>query len=160
MNSDIFIIARMGSSRLPGKHLKKIQNEPVIIHLINRLKLATKYRKIVVCTTKKKEDDILVKLLESKKIEYFRGSEKDLLVRFLEAAKFFHTDIIIDVEGDKIYTDPKYVDKVIEKMENSDIDYVEGMLLDKKSSIIHGVHGFIPAGINVNSLKKICQEKA
>jgi len=156
MNSDIFIIARMGSSRLPGKHLKKIQGKPIIIHLIDRLKLAKKYRKIVVCTTKKKEDDILIKLLKREKIDYFRGSEKDLLNRFLEAAEFFHTDIIVDVEGDKIYTDPRYVDKVIEKMENFDVDYVEGMLLDKKSNMVHGVHGFIPAGINVNSLKKIC----
>ena len=61
MNSDIFIIARMGSSRLPGKHMKIILDRPIILHLINRLQLAKKIRKIVVCTTRKKEDDVLVK---------------------------------------------------------------------------------------------------
>jgi spore coat polysaccharide biosynthesis protein SpsF len=155
MNSDIFIIARMGSSRLPAKHLKIILNKPIILHLIERLRLAKKVRKIVVCTTRKKEDDILVELLKKENIEYFRGSEKDILDRFYQAAKFFQTDIIVDVEGDKIYTDPTYVDKVVEEMEQFNIDYVEGELSDKDLSQIHGIHGFIPAGINVNSLQKI-----
>jgi len=156
MNSDIFIIARMGSSRLPGKHLKTILDKPIILHLIDRLRLAKKIRKIVVCTTRKKEDNVLVELLEKENIEYFRGSEKDILDRFYQAAKIFQTDIIIDVEGDKIYTDPIYVDKVIEEMEKFNLDYVEGMLSDENFTQIHGIHGFIPAGIKVKSLNKIC----
>ena len=156
MNSDIFIIARMGSSRLPGKHMKIILDRPIILHLINRLQLAKKIRKIVVCTTRKKEDDVLVKLLEKENVEYFRGSEKDILDRFNQAAKYFQTDIIVDVEGDKIYTDPTYVDKVVEEMEKFDIDYVEGMLSDENNTQIHGIHGFIPAGIKAKSLEEIC----
>jgi len=159
MNSDIFIIARMGSSRLPGKHLKIILDRPIILHLINRLQLSKKIRKIVVCTTRKKEDDVLVKLLEKENIEYFRGSEKDILDRFFQAAKKFQTDIIVDVEGDKIYTDPVYVDKVVEEMEKYNVDYVEGMLSKNNITQIHGIHGFIPAGIRVKSLEKICLSK-
>lgn len=159
MNSDIFIIARMGSSRLPGKHLKIILDKPIILHLINRLQLSKKIRKIVVCTTRKKEDDVLVKLLEKENIEYFRGSEKDIIDRLFQAAKFFQTDIIVDVEGDKIYADPMYVDKVIDEMEAYDVDYVEGMLSKNNITQIHGIHGFIPAGIRVKSLEKICLSK-
>ena len=38
MNIDIFIPARLDSSRLPKKHLKKINNIPIIELLVQRLK--------------------------------------------------------------------------------------------------------------------------
>jgi len=158
-NFDIFVLARMGSSRLPGKHLKKIDDKPIIIGLINRLKKSKKFRKIIVCTTKTEGDDILVKCLKKEKIDVFRGSEKDILDRLLNAAKFFETNVIIDVEGDKIFMDPEYIDKVIEEMNDSKIDFVEGEFSNQKKEAIHGIHGFIPAGIRVDFLQKICKLK-
>ena len=119
MNVDIFIPARLDSTRLPKKHLEKINNIPLIEHLVNRLKKVKKFRKIVVCTTNKSSDDQLVNFLKEKKILYFRGDEKDILKRFLDAAKKFDTEVIIDIEGDKLYTEPEFVDKIITEMEQN-----------------------------------------
>jgi len=157
MNVDIFIPARLDSKRLPKKHLQTINNIPLIEHLINRLRKSQKIRQIVVCTTDKTSDDELVNFLEKKKILYYRGIENDILTRFLDASKKFNTDIIIDVEGDKLYTEPEFVDQVVEEMEKGCYDFIIG---NDSSTVFnpnnHLVHGIIPTGIRVSTLARMC----
>jgi len=156
MNADIFIPARLDSTRLPKKHLEKINDMPVIEHLINRLKNSKNFRKIIVCTTNNKSDDMLVDFLKEKKISCFRGDEKDILKRFLDAAKEFGTDIIIDVEGDKLFTEPDFVDKIILEMKSNEYDFIIG---SRSSSVFdpndHFIHGIVPTGIRVSCIEKI-----
>ncbi|MEM3062428.1 MAG: acylneuraminate cytidylyltransferase [Nitrososphaerota archaeon] len=156
MNTDVFILARLGSSRLPEKHLKLVNGKPAIKQLIDRLKSAKKIRNIVVCTTTHALDDKLVQLLQKESIAFFRGSEKDVLARFLDAAKQFKTDVIIDVEGDKIYSDPFYVDKIITTMEENNVDFVIGSNSTEFDPTDHFTHGIIPAGVRVHALEKLC----
>lgn len=159
MNVDVFILARLGSSRLPEKHLKLINGKPAIFHLIHRIKKAKKIRKIIVCTTNLSSDDKLVEYLHAINVDVFRGDSEDVLKRILDAAKFFLTDTIIDVEGDKIYTDPEFIDKVVDEFENSKIDYVTGNDSETKFNPSHGVHGIIPAGFRVKTIERICKMK-
>ncbi len=159
MNIDVFILARLGSSRLPEKHLKLINGKPSIYHLIHRIKKSKKIRKIIICTTNLKSDDKLVKSLKDKNVEIFRGNNEDVLKRILDAAKFYETDIIIDIEGDKIYTDPQFIDKISEEFRNSEIDYVSGNDSQDKFNPDHGIHGIIPAGFTIKAIEKICQLK-
>jgi spore coat polysaccharide biosynthesis protein SpsF len=160
MNTDIFILARLASNRLPAKHLREINGNPVIENLVNRLKKSKKIRKIVVCTTELPSDDNLVNFLKEKNIEYFRGSDKDILKRLLDAAKYYNTDIIIDVSGDKIYTDVNYVDKVANILQNEDVDFVRGNNSKLKfDPSDHFVHGIIPGGFKVSTLEEICKRK-
>jgi len=150
MNYDIFLLVRLGSSRLPKKAMKEINNKPIIQYLVNRLKNSEKTRNLVVCTTNKKSDDELVNFLEEKEIKYFRGSEHDLLVRLRDAAIFFKTDFVVVVDGDDIYTDPYYVDKVVDEYEKTNADFItdDGF-----------PHGFVPVGITRDALEKICKVK-
>lgn len=160
INCDVFIPIRLNSKRLPKKHLQIINGKPAIQHLIDRLKKCKHIRKIIVCTTLSSTDDELVKFLEQQKISYFRGNEKDILHRFLDAAEKFNTDIIIDVEGDKIYTDPFFVDKIAIMLTKSNSDFIIGN--DSKNTFNpsnHFVHGFIPAGFRKDALKKVCDLK-
>ena len=155
MNVDIFIPARLDSTRLPKKHLEKINGMPLIEHLVNRLK-KTKARKIIVCTTDRSSDDQLVDFLKEKKILYFRGDKNDILKRFLDAAKKFDTEVIIDIEGDKLYTEPEFVDEIITEIEKNDYDFIIGN--DSPTDFNpnnHLVHGIIPTGIRVSALEKI-----
>jgi hypothetical protein len=73
----------------------------------------------------------------------------------MEAAKKFDTEIIIDVEGDKLFTEPEFVDKIILEMKLNDLDFIIG----SKSSIFepndHFIHGIMPAGIRVSCIEKI-----
>ena len=159
MNADIFILARLDSSRLSNKHLLEIDGVPIINVLVNRLKDCTKIRHIIVCTTDLPSDEPLVKLCEREKIKYFRGNNEDVLQRFLDCATHFGTDIIVDVEGDKIYTDPKFVDSIVEQMEEEGMDFLTGGTSDKFDPTDHFIHGIIPAGIKTSILKKICDLK-
>ena len=155
MNVDIFIPARLDSIRLPKKHLEKINDMPLIEHLVNRLKKAKKFRKIVVCTTNKSSDDQLVDFLKEKKILYFRGDEKDIIKRFSDAAKKFDTEVIIDIEGDKLYTEPEFVDKIITEMEENNYDFIIGNDSQTIFNPNHLFHGIVPTGIRVSAIEKI-----
>lgn len=150
MNYDIFIPVRLDSSRLPNKAFKEIGGIPVIHLLIKRLSSIPKVRKIVVCTTSEKSDDVLVEYLKKNNIECYRGNKKDVLVRFLHIAEKLGTDIVINVDGDDIYTDPKHIEEIIKEFEKSNVDYV---------SIENLPLGLSPVAFSVSSLKKICELK-
>lgn len=159
MNIDIFIPARLDSERLSKKHLKEINGEPIIKILVKRLEESRLIRNVIVCTTDQKTDDELVDFLKRENILVFRGDKKDIIHRFLKTAEYFQTDIIIDVEGDKIYTDTEYVDHIANELENSDYEFITGSSSKDNFDPSSSVHGFIPAGIKVSALKKIFQFK-
>ena len=159
-NIDIFILARLDSKRLPKKQLRKIGNETLLKILVNRLRKSKKIRNVVVCTTNKKTDEPLISFLKKEKILYFRGSEKDVLKRLLGAAKKFSTDIIIDVEGDKIYTDSKLVDLIVKQFLDSKNEFVIGSRNKTKfDPTDHFIHGIFPAAFKTEILEKVCNMK-
>ncbi len=150
MNVDVFIPIRLGSNRLPKKALKKIDGKPIVKYLIERLQNTSNIRSIIVCTTLSKSDDELVDYLDKERILFFRGNEHDILDRYLNAAKKFQTDYIVNVEGDDIYTDSDCVDIISQKLVNSNLDYVD---------INNMPFGLSTSGISVSALKKICSVK-
>lgn len=109
----IVIQARMGSKRLPGKTLMKINNKPIIYYQISRLKKCKLVKKIVVATTNKKEDNILCQYLTQIKIPYFRGSTNNLLKRYYEVSKKFNLDYIVRIPGDNPLPEVTEIDKII-----------------------------------------------
>jgi len=122
------IQARMGSTRLPGKVLKTIEGKTIIDIIISRLKKAKQLDKIVVATTTKKKDNKLIEHLIKKKIDFYRGSENDVLDRFHKAAKKFEADIIVRVTADCPLVDASIVDKFIKKLKQQKVDYVTNTL--------------------------------
>ena len=88
MNCDIFIPARLQSTRFPEKHLQTINSVPLIKYLIERLQACEKIRHIVVCTTDSPSDEKLVQFLKQENIMCFRGNEKDIIKRLFDAATF------------------------------------------------------------------------
>ncbi len=122
----ITIQARMGSTRLPGKVVKKIQGKPVLAHIIERLK-KIKGVKIILATTIKKEDDVLESIAKQLGIETFRGSENDVLDRYYQAAKLFGLKAIVRVTGDCPVIDTNIVEKVIDFYHKNSFDYVSNI---------------------------------
>ena len=117
--------ARMGSSRLPGKVLKPINGNPLIKTLIDRISKAKKLDKIIVATSKNKEDDTLVSFCEINEIDYFRGSDWDVLDRFYQAAVSLDKTpkIIVRICADNPLHSHKVVDFVMEEFEKSGKEY-------------------------------------
>ena len=68
----IFISVRTGSSRLPNKALKEINNKSTIEYLIDMVKQSKYAEKIILCTTELKEDDVLCDIATNSGINYFK----------------------------------------------------------------------------------------
>ena len=120
----IIIQARMSSTRLPGKVLKKINGITIIELIIKRLKKSKTVNDILVATSNSKENKPLISLLRKKKINFFCGSEKDVLSRFYLAAKKNKSKIIVRITADCPLADPEIVDELVQDFKNSKVDYV------------------------------------
>ena len=91
--------ARMGSTRLPGKVLKKLSGKSVMEILIARLGKAKLLNEICVATSCNEENDLLCKEIKRHNVSLARGSETDVLERFYQAACATSADIIVRVTG-------------------------------------------------------------
>ena len=119
--------ARMGSTRLPGKVMKKIAGMPAIELLLKRLNHSELIHEICVATSHNVENDELCQLVEKLGYRVVRGSESDVLQRFLDAANATTADAIVRITGDCPVVDPELVDRVIGLFLNSNVDYVSNI---------------------------------
>ena len=122
------IQARLGSSRLPSKVLMPIEGTPILVHIINSLKLSKFINQIIVATTTSPKDDKIVDLCKEIDLDYYRGSEKDVLDRYYECAKFFKGDLIIRITGDNPLLDPTLIDELIQISKKTSCDYASNVL--------------------------------
>lgn len=129
MNIICIIQARMGSTRLPGKILKKIKDKPMLDYVIERVKLSTNINNTVLATTESSKDDVVVDYAKRKKINYFRGSEDDVLSRYYYAAIQFKGQIIIRISADDPLIDPEIIDQVIDLHLETNADYTTNNLI-------------------------------
>ena len=128
-NKVICIIqARMNSTRLPGKVLRKISDKPMLWYILNSLQYSKTLDHIIVATTKKKIDDQIVELCKKMKVSVFRGNEKNVLNRFCEAGKKYHATHVVRISADCPFIDPVIVDKIVRKSLTSNVDYVSNTL--------------------------------
>ena len=104
------IECRMTSTRLPGKVVKKFGTISSIELLINRIKKSKFVDHIIIATTKKKSDNILVDIAKKNKIGFFRGSEGDVLGRLSQALENRKEDHVIQLTGDNPFLDPEVID--------------------------------------------------
>ena len=118
------IQARMGSTRLPGKVLKKISGIPMLLFQVNRLKKSRLVNQIVVATSTLPQDDEISRFCISNDIFYFRGSENDVLSRYYETAKAYSVDTVVRLTADCPLVDPAVIDRSIELFEKDGLDYV------------------------------------
>jgi spore coat polysaccharide biosynthesis protein SpsF len=107
------IQARMGSTRLKKKVLKKILGRTLIEHIFRRLKKTQEINEIVLTTSRKKENDVLVKHAKDIGLKYYRGEEKDLVSRLYQTNKEFKADALVRITGDCPLVDPKLIDKMV-----------------------------------------------
>ena len=107
------IEARMGSSRLPGKSIRKILDKPMLELMIERVKECKEVDDIVVATSSNKKDNVIAELASKLDVNYFRGSENDVLDRVLNAAKMIKADVIVELWGDCPLIDPEILDDLV-----------------------------------------------
>lgn len=122
----ILLQARMGSSRLPSKVMIDICGQPVIWHIVNRLKTVPEADEVVVATSVNPENKVLEELCRNKDIACFRGSENEVLDRFYNASQYYKADIIVRVTGDCPLIDPGSISMAIRAFLEADgaFDYI------------------------------------
>ncbi|SFM06592.1 spore coat polysaccharide biosynthesis protein SpsF [Gracilibacillus orientalis] len=119
------IQARMGSTRLPGKVLRKVVGKPLIKYQIDRIRESSYLDEIVIATTNNKKDDAIVDFCRHEKVRCVRGSEKDVVSRYLRAAEETQADVIVRFTADCPLIDADTIDQVIKAFVTKKIaDYV------------------------------------
>ena len=106
--------ARLGSSRLPGKVLRRVGGMTLLEHLVRRLELAQRPDVIVIATTTAPADARIVTEAQRLGVRSFRGSEDDVLSRYRGAAAEVGADVVVRVTADCPLLDPVELDRVIE----------------------------------------------
>jgi len=153
----IIIQARMGSTRLPGKVLKKILNKEIILWCYER-SLKSNADKVFIATSINEENNLLEDLFIKNDIPYFRGSENDLLDGYYQLCinnSFNDKNInIIRITSDCPFVDTNMINDMINYFEFNDYDYI----------INHSKYGITPEGsgieiIRFNSLKYLWENE-
>lgn len=152
MNIGIIIQARMGSTRLPGKILKKFYGDDTLLETL----LSSLHKvgvKIIVATSINDNDDEIEVFLKGKGELVYRGSENDVLDRFIKAAESNDIDGIIRICSDNPFMDWQGVSQLIEKARSSNADYIGFRVNDTPSILTH--FGFWGEYVKLDALKHV-----
>ena len=126
------IEARFGSTRLPGKVMKRILGKPMLKLMIERVKKADLLDDIIIATTIRSRDDVIEKLARNVEVKCFRGSEDDVLDRVYQAAKKYKIKHIVELWGDTPLIDPAIINRSIRYYFKNNYDCL-GTTINKKS---------------------------
>ncbi|MFH0920131.1 MAG: aldo/keto reductase [Fibrobacterota bacterium] len=119
----IFIQARMNSSRLPGKILLPIAGMPAVVLCARRS--ATSGYPVTVLTTTSAADDALCRVLGSGRIRCFRGSEENVIGRFIGASKQLSSrDIVVRLTADNVVPDGAFLKEMVERFKAGGEEYL------------------------------------
>jgi len=124
----VIIQARMGSKRLPGKIMRKIEGKSVLEHIITSLKFSTEMSKLIVATSSNSEDNVIEDLAAKLNVLCFRGSSLDVLDRFYQCAKKYQGNLIVRITADCPLIEPKIVDSAIKLCKSGDYNYCSNMI--------------------------------
>jgi spore coat polysaccharide biosynthesis protein SpsF len=107
------IQARMASTRLPGKVLREIANQPMLVRVVERARRARAVDGVVVATTTEPADDAVARLCALRSYDCYRGSMHDVLDRYYQTASAFEAEVIVRITADCPLIDPGLIDLTV-----------------------------------------------
>lgn len=155
MNIGIIIQARMGSTRFYGKILKQFYGGKTLLETLLENLHKVEGAKVIVATSIDENNDQLEAFLEEKGELVFRGSENDVLDRFIKAAEVNNVDGIVRICSDNPFLDWRGVVQLIEKAKISEVDYIGFQINDKPSILTH--FGFWGEFVRLSALKRVAE---
>ncbi len=123
VNIGAVVVARMNSSRLPGKSMADILGAPSLEHLLRRLARSRRVERIVVATTTGPLDDPIEALALGMGHLCHRGSQEDVLGRVCGAARLGGFEHVVHVTGDCPLIDHRLADRLVERYLEHGADY-------------------------------------
>lgn len=141
----IVIQARMASERLPGKILKTLGDSlPMLAWVVERCREVKNADCVIVATTENPLDEVVVDLCKRRGYLFFRGSEQDVLGRYLSCAEAYTLTTIVRVTADCPFISPEIIERCIDLFHKSHCDYANNTRFGKS----------FPRGLDVEVLSK------
>lgn len=119
----VIIQARMGSSRLPGKVMMKIGPKTLLEHICFRLSYLVHDVTIVLATSRQEKDDVVEEYCIAQGWNCFRGSEDNVLERYIECARKYGFSHIVRLTGDNPFVDIEELDRLLILHQESHVEY-------------------------------------
>ncbi len=141
--------ARIGSTRLPEKIMKKVKGETLLELHLRRILKSKLITKLKVATTTEPDAIKIIDICNKLSLESYRGSLNNVLERFYLTALPESPDWVVRLTSDCPLIDPVVIDKVISYALKNNLDYVSNTLEPS-----------YPDGIDVEVFKFSSLEKA
>ena len=121
----IVLNARLQSTRLPKKHLREVNQEPIFLYLIKRIiiefrKEITNNEVIVIIASSDIPDNQKFEFFKKNGVKIFYGSLDNIPLRQKELTKKFQLDSIISVDGDDIFCSTKGMRKIFKELQSGE----------------------------------------
>lgn len=116
----------MGSTRLPGKVLRDLGGRPMLVAVLSRLAECRTIDEVSVATTSSLADDVIENVCLAMSVSCTRGSEHDVLSRYVAAQRELNADMIVRITADCPLIDPEVVDRVV--MRANGVDYASNTM--------------------------------
>ena len=150
MKVGFLITARLKSTRLPKKLLKKVNGASYMEWLIRRLKLSNRLDEIIICTSTNPQDDPLIKIAKQENVEFFRGSEEDVIQRLYDATKKFELDYVINMTADCPFIPFEMIDLLLHSYRENNADLIK----------CHDMApGMFLSGLKIDAMKRVINLK-
>lgn len=126
------IQARMNSTRLPGKVLLPVTPHINILkYMVDRIERANNIDQIVIATTA--SSFLIHSFCDENSIDYFIGSENNVMSRVISCANKYKADIIVDLTSDCPFVDPKHIDHLVDMLLDDDNGFRYASNIDPRS---------------------------
>lgn len=120
-------MARMASTRLPGKVLMKLGNKPNLQHVVERCRRARRVNDVIVVCTTDPKDKAIIDFCKKQRYKYF-PAKGDVIDQMISAAENFNVDVIVDVTADCPLVDPKHIDILVGNFFKNRVMYASNLL--------------------------------
>ena len=116
MKTIVIIQARMGSTRLPGKIVKPLGATDVLTYVTSRCKQIQHVEDVIVATSSLPQDDAVELWCREHNVTCFRGSEEDVLDRYVQCAQAYQPDYVMRVTADCPFVDYELASRAVVMM--------------------------------------------
>lgn len=105
------VLARMDSSRLPGKALRTVNHRPLIDYCISRICKIDGLHEVVLATSDREIDNPLADYAENIGIKVFRGHSDNVAKRCVDCANAYGAEYFLRVNGDSPFVDASVIEE-------------------------------------------------
>jgi len=127
MRIGYIILCRYGSTRLPGKILKEINQKPLLQYIYERIRYAVQGEDIIVATGKDPGNQPIVDYCYNNNIPLFLGEQDNVAKRFLDCMEENRFDFAARINGDNLFVSPQIIRQMVPLVRSDRYDLVSNV---------------------------------